>query len=168
MKVILYMAISLDGFIATKNDEVDWVLKSQWEGYRQTIKDCGCAIVGRKTYELMPAEEFVPDCFFLVVTKDKNLKLKIEMSAAAESPKQAVELLKQKGFDKVCLVGGGEINGSFYNQDLIDEVMVDVEPVVLGEGIPLLAGAKKRVSLQLLEAKPLDDGGVRLRYKVRT
>ena len=161
------MAISLDGFIATKNDEVDWVLKSQWEGYRQTIKDCGCAIVGRRTYEMMPVEEFVPGCFFVVLTKSKNLKLKIEMSARVESPKQALKLLKQKGFDKACLVGGGGVNGSFYNQDLIDEVMVDVEPVVLGNGIPLLAGAKKRVNLQLLEAKPLDDGGVRLRYRVK-
>lgn len=166
MKVILYMAISLDGFVAKTGGDSDWVSDVDTPIFEQKIKDCGCIIVGHNTFKQFYGELYpVKGVMNIVVTKYSEVKNE-EGVFFVKSPKEAASLAKSKNFEQVLLVGGGHINGSFMKEGLIDEIFVDVHPLVFGDGIKIFEGYEGDVKLELLESKNLDKGQILLHYKV--
>lgn len=168
MKVTLYMAMTLNGFIAKENDNVDFVSRASWASYRSIIQKTKNVIVGERTYTLMGAAgdlEGLADIQIVVVSDKADFTAK-PPAIAASSPSAALSLLKSKGFKEALVAGGGTLNGSFMKDGLIDEIYIDLEPVIFGNGIKLFGEHSFDEKLELLESKQLTPDEVQLHYRV--
>lgn len=166
MKVILYMAISVDGFIAKVGGDSDWVSGVDIPIFEQKIKESECIVVGHNTFKQFYGDLYpVKGVINIVVSKSPDVKNE-EGVFFVKSPQEAVGLARSKGFEQVLLVGGGTVNGSFMKEGLIDKIFVDIHPFVFGEGIKIFEGFEGDVKLELLESKNLGRGQILLHYKV--
>ena len=163
MKTIIYNAISIDGFIATPDDEAKFVSEIEWKSFRAKIKECGNLIVGRRTYDLMKEAGEIEKTFMVVLTKKR---FKEDGVNCALSPAEAISLVEKHGCKTALLGGGGLANGAFLEAGLVDEIFLDVEPAVLGAGIKLFEGMKVEKKLKLIETKKLSRDEIQLHYKV--
>lgn len=169
MKVILYMAITANGFIAKENDDTSFVSKIEWDSFRNMIKTAGNMIIGSRTYEIMrDGEEFknLENIRVLVVSENANFKTIANNHSIAKTPKNALAILEKEEFDNTLVAGGGTLNASFMAENLIDEIYLDVEPVVFGKGIRLFRENDFEARLKLLETNKLSDDEIQLHYRV--
>lgn len=169
MKVILDMAITANGLIAGEGDDVDWVSEESWKIYLKTVKKTKCAIIGRRTYEIMPPEEFVKSCLYVIYTHRKAPKKPKtdNIIFTGKSPKKLLKEFKNKKIKEIRVFGGSQICALFMRERLIDEIYLAVEPVVLGKGIPLFAPNDFKFDLELLSVKKLSPQTIQLHYKVK-
>lgn len=170
MKLILYMAVTANGFVATEEGATDWVSQEDWERFRKISKETGVVIIGRTTYEAMIEEKTfpLPDCLNVVMTREAptNGAMK-NVVFTDKSPEEVLEDLAKEGFDSALLAGGGELNGSFMADGLVDEVYLTLEPVVFGEGVKLFGSGFFRRELDLLGVEKVSDSEVQLHYRVK-
>ncbi len=168
MKVILYMAITPNGYIAKENDDTSFVSKADWKRFKTVVEKVCCTIYGRRTFEAIVRDgEFPLDCLNVIMTSRK-IKNKWQDRAifTNKSPKEVLQMLKQKGFKTAVLAGGGHLNASFMKENLVDEIFLDVEPTILGRGINLFEGENFEAKLKLLSVKKISKNEVQLHYKV--
>ncbi len=166
MKVTLYMAMTVNGMIAKENDETPWS-DAVWISYYNVAKQFKAIILGRRTYEIMrEINEFekIENPFTVVVTNQKLTNSK--NFAFVKSPRNAIKLLKEKGFSKALLGGGAHLNAAFAKENLIDEIILDIEPMLFGKGIKLFADADFEAKLKLVGVKKLSKDELQLHYKV--
>lgn len=163
MKVIVYMAMSIDGYIARKDGKTDFVSETEFASYTEKIREIGNVIMGRNTYEemLKNQDAYMPDTAMLVVLS--HTKESSDGVLLATSPQEALQLLEQKGFSTVLIGGGAETYQAFINAGLVDETVVDVEPAVLGSGIRAFNSA---IQFELIDTKQLSKNEIQLHYKV--
>ena len=162
MKVIMHMAISIDGFIARTDGDTSWVSSIDLNLFQKRATDAGCIFVGRTTFnEIYP----IKGVMHIVLTDSKDTKHPDSQVAFVSSTEKAVALAKEKGFETVMLVGGGKTNGSFFKAGLIDEMFLTVHPIVLNYGIHLFGNVGIETVLQLIDTKELGEGLVQLHYK---
>lgn len=165
------MAMSVNGYIAREYGEEDFLSHKNWESFAEIAKECGCFIVGRKTYERVKdwGEEYNFDSLEVsagvIITKNKNFKVG-EKCSLASSPADAISQLKAKGFEKILVTGGATVNSAFIKEDLIDEIFLNVEPFVLSSGISLFSKEEFDCKLSLLGVKEIGDGILQLHYKI--
>jgi len=171
MKVTLFMAMSLNGIIARKNGEEDFLSHDNWNSVSELVKSFQNFIIGRKTFEVVKKwtdgynfDDF-KDVMKVVVSGNRNYKLDEEYILAS-NPKEALEILKEDGFNKILIIGGSGFNSSFAKEKLIDEVILNVESVIIGEGIPLFSSNDFDLNLKLINVKKLPNDIIRLHYKV--
>lgn len=167
MKTILYMATSIDGFVAKKDDNTNFVSEIEWNSFRAMMKKVGNIIIGRRTFELMEKGGELPDLDEVTVVVITNNEFSVSDSRiqVVNSPRQAVDLLR-KSFKQALVAGGGKINAVFMEQGLIDEVYLDIEPIALGDGIKLFSGKAFNRRLKLLGIKHLSENELQLHYRV--
>lgn len=164
------MAMSLNGMIASKSGNEDFLSDTNWKSFGELAKKHGCFIIGRKTYE---AVQKWPDYNFndieaslkIVVSNDKDLKLDPPF-LVANSPKDAIEKAIAMNFESAILTGGSTINSAFITENLIDEVMINIEPTIIGNGIPIFAKSDFEKRLSLDEAVRIADDIIQIKYKV--
>lgn len=169
MKVILYMAITANGFIAKENDDTSFVSEIEWDSFRNMVKTAGNMIIGSRTYEIMrDGEEFknLENIRVLVISENANFQTITNNHSVIKTPKDALVVLEKEGFDNALVAGGGTLNASFMAENLIDEIYLDIEPVVFGKGIRLFKESDFEAKLKLLEAKKLSDNEIQLHYQV--
>lgn len=166
MKVILYMAISANGMIAKIDDNTSWISKEEWDSYSLAVRTAGNLIVGHRTYGILTKQpEFVElKDVKLVVVAEQNFETLAKNHLVANSPKEALKLLS--GFDEIIVAGGGALNASFLSENLIDEIYLDIEPIILGTGISLFRDRDLEVKLELLGQKNISNNEIQLHYKV--
>ncbi len=170
MKVILYMAITANGKIAKENDEVFFVSKNSWKIFDVISKKAGNIIMGRRTYEISLADKTFPYSERLnVVMAKKPVKNKWGERAIFTylAPKEVLNMLEKKGFKTAFIGGGSKINSAFLKEKLVNEIYLDVEPVFIGKGIPLLAESSFETTLELIDTKKLSSNEVQLHYRVK-
>lgn len=170
MKVILYLAISVNGHITVGEDGTDWVTPQTINDFGKLNKECGIVVMGKRTFEMFGSDFPQKDCLNVVMTKDANL-LQKQMEGALftdKSPKEIVELAIEKGFNQLFLVGGTQTNTEFLKDNLIDEVWININPIIIGRGKYLFNEVDNLdiKKLELYESKPFDGGQFLLRYKV--
>ncbi|MBI4214863.1 dihydrofolate reductase [archaeon] len=168
MKVILYMAMTVNGMIAKEDDETPWS-DATWQSYYNIAKHFKAMILGRRTYEIMSkVNEFekLGNPFTVVVSSSKAKRKSTQNTAFVSTPAEAVSLLREKKFGEAMLAGGGTVNGSFAKENLIDEIILDVEPLIFGRGIKLFGDAGFELRLQLLEVKKISENLLQLHYRV--
>lgn len=173
MKISLFIAMSLNGMISRKNGEEDFLADINWQSFKQVAKDHGCFVIGRKTYETVK-DWNEPDYSFegidarlkLVVSKNTDLKLEAPFMQA-DSPRDAIAKAEEQGFGSLLVVGGSTLNGAFLKENLVDEMILNIEPVIISQGIPLITADSLDVRLELLEVKQLTDGVQQFRYAVK-
>jgi len=167
MKVTLYMAISIDGFIAKKDGDSDWVSPVDSANFEQKIKEKGCIFVGRRTFDQYQGDLYpVKGTTNIVLTSNISLKSEKDNVIYAQSPSDAIKRAQAKGHDKALLIGGGITNGLFLREGLIDEVFLSVHPLILGAGIKLFEGNEADIKLEFLDKKELGEGLTQLHYQV--
>lgn len=167
MKVILYMAISTNGYIAKTNDETPWS-DEEWESFKQMSEACGNIILGKRTFDLAVANGDFPftDSLHVICTTKKAETSTFNNTFFVNSPSQALALLERKGFETAMVGGGGTLNSAFLEEELVDEIYLDVEPLLFGKGLPLFSMADFTANLELLETKKLNKNTLQLHYKV--
>ncbi len=162
--------MSLNGIIADKSGSEDFLSDANWEYFSRLAKEHGCFIVGRKTYE---AVQKWPDFNFdsidaklkIVISGDKGLKLHSPF-LLADSPKDAIEKAMTLGFKSAILAGGSTINSAFMAENSIDEVIINIESVILGGGIPVFGDSEFEKHLSLVETVKIANDILQVRYKV--
>jgi len=163
MKVVLYMAITANGYIAKENNETPWS-DEEWQSFSEKVKEIKNLVIGRKTFEIMEhGKEFqkIGNPFTVIVSnQNKN------NSNFVNSPEQAIELLEEKNFSEILVAGGGKLNSSFLQKGLIDEIYLDVEPFLFGKGTKLFAENDFEIKLELLETKQLSKNVIQLHYRI--
>jgi len=134
MKVILTMAISANGIIATKTGSEDFLSHDNWIQFLNLVRKVGCFIWGRKTYEAVIKWEgnYLNDLKTVkkIIVSRSPIKLNEEF-VLASSPENALERLKSDGFKEAIITGGSTLNSEFAKRGLIDEVRFDVNPAIL-------------------------------------
>lgn len=144
MKIIVYAAVSLDGFIAREDDSTPWS-DEEWEAFQEFVKSCDICLLGRRTYEIMKKDGFVEGPKYIVVTNDNSFD-------SGELQKMSIQTKEDlPAADRIGVLGGGELNGSLAKLGVIDEVILDVEPLTFGTGKSLFGG--KKVELRLVPTK---------------
>jgi dihydrofolate reductase len=180
-KVTLGLATSLDNYIARKDGGADWLRWSQEvaEISAKFMKTVDALLIGRKTYEVMLAagQTSYPGAKNYVFTRAKKnaASLTKRMSGSRKSNVEVVttdavklvKKLKQEKGKGMALFGGGELAKSLFEADLIDEVVLNIQPIILGSGIPLFHEMRRQIDLNFLSAIPLKDGGLVVSYRVK-
>ena len=170
-KIILQLAVSLDGFIEGPNGEFDWCFTDQDYGMTEFFQRIDSVFYGRKSYELSlamasqehgeipnmpPLKEYV---FSTTLHQVKPGVALINGNIEAE----VARIKKEPGKD-IWLFGGASLTATLLNLKLVDEISLAVHPIILGGGKPLFSGVTDRVPLTLLDTKRYSSGLVSLTY----
>lgn len=170
-KLILFIACSLDGFIAEKDGGLGWLdmvaAEGQDYGYSDIVKQTDTFILGRKTYEKvltfgMPFPHDDRQTYVITSTpKASENNLHFYNGNVGD----LLNDLRSKEGKDIHLDGGGLVIHSFMKENLIDEYIISVIPTLLGDGIPLfVAGDKPSINLELLKSTAYPSGLVQLHY----
>lgn len=171
MKIILFMSMSLNGIIADKSGSEDFLSDANWKSFGILAKKHGCFIVGRKTYE---AVQEWPDFNFnsidaklkIVISGSKGLKLNLPFLPAS-SPKDAIKKAIALNFKSAVLAGGSTVASAFMAENLIDEVNINIEPIILGSGIPIFRESEFEKRLLFMETVKISKNILQVRYRVK-
>jgi dihydrofolate reductase len=149
VQVTIQAAISVDGFIATPDGDTDWV--KDLELYEQACREYGCMIMGRTTYDEYAGPAF--DGVQHIVLTSKPQESRHDNVHFVQTVEQAMAKAKELGFDKLLVIGGGQTNGSFMRAGVVGQLMLDVHPIVLGQGKKLLGDFDRQVQLRHTSTK---------------
>jgi dihydrofolate reductase len=167
MQITLYIAPSIDGYIATSSRDSEWVSPACGESFMQAIHDYGCIILGSHTYDQYQGEMYpVKDVLNIVVSSDTSRHSTDPNLVFAPSPSSAITLAQSRGHDKALLIGGGTINAAFLKESLIDDIILDIHPLILGKGIKEFENIEKLVHLRRTSVTPMEDDLVQVSYQV--
>ena len=164
------MAISANGIIATKEGSEDFLSHDNWIQFVKLAHKIGCFMWGRKTYDAVSKweGEYLNDLIDVrkVIISRSPIQL-MEGFTLASSPEEALKQLESEGFNEAIITGGSTINSEFAKRGLIDEVILDVNPSILGEGIPVFAPHDFQLNLELANVERVGNELVELKYKVK-
>ena len=123
--------------------------------------------MGRITFELMKDGDELDTNVQTIVVSKSNLDLsEINNVHLADSPKHALKLLEKQNFKEAFLAGRGNLNSSFMEQGLIDEIIVDLHPHIIGTGVPIFNKGKFDYKLELINTQKLSPSVTQFHYKV--
>lgn len=172
MKVTLLMCITADGRIGKSSTHfADWTSKEDKQLFVSVTKRARVMVMGAKTYATIGRP--LPDRLIIVMVLDAagfvNIPDQVEYVSA--SPSDILVSLEARGFTECILAGGATINAVFLAARLIDEVILTVEPVIFGSGLPLFADPSsdsvlQDMKLQLRTVERINDNAVTLQYTV--
>ncbi len=139
--VILYIASSLDGYIAKLDGEVDWLFTDQGYGYDDFFARIDPVLMGRKTYsQVLEFGEYpYSSKQGFVLTRSPTHLPDPNVTFIYQDMVPFIESLRRSPGKAIWLVGGGEVIRLFLQHDWIDEIILSIHPVILGEGIPLFS-----------------------------
>lgn len=170
-KVIYGGACSLDGYLAGKNESIDWLRHSKDvdEVMRKTWAGADTILLGRKTWEFASKMGGGPEMpgvksyvFSRTLTSLPNPGGRLITTDAAEF----VRKLKSEPGKNIIVMSGGNFATSLLEADLIDEIGFNIHPVVLGGGVPAFLDAGKRINLELTECRQISGGCILAQYRV--
>ncbi|UII56111.1 dihydrofolate reductase family protein [Cytobacillus spongiae] len=171
-KIQLFIAMSLDGYIATKEDSLDWLFSVEGEGdngYSSFYEGIDTIIMGKRTYDWVMKEmkgEFPyqnKKCFVFSRSPHPHTEF---VQFQSGNVTEFVHTLKQSEGKGIWIVGGGEVLHTFLKEKLVDEMIVTIAPVILGEGIPLFKEGDYSMDLHLKETNRYNQF-VELKYDVK-
>ena len=161
-KVSLFIAMSLDGYIADKAGRVDWLSgqernKDDLESYSEFIKNIDTVVMGWNTYyqimtELSPDKWIYDDLKSYVITHRKQASTD-KILFTGKSPCDIVNDLKKASGKGIWVCGGANIAGQLMKANLIDEYYISVIPTILGAGVRLFENVEREIKLRLVCTK---------------
>jgi dihydrofolate reductase len=160
------VAISLDGFIAGPKGEFDWIIMDPAFDFGAVFKQFDTFLMGRRTFEITRqggGGGMTAGTQTIVFSRTLRQSDYPKVLITSEVTKTLAELKKKPGKD-IWLFGGGELFRSVLDGGLVDTVELAVMPILLSQGVPLLAAGARSPSLQLTETKTLPSGAVLLSY----
>jgi dihydrofolate reductase len=172
-KIIVHIASSADGFIAGPDGELEWLTSRPappgFYGMNAFMKTIDTTVMGRKTYEasLQLGATFDPKSPTIVFsrrTPPPGLPAGVTFVDDAIEP--FVRRLRDRPGKDIWLMGGGELIAGFLEAQAVDQFVISVIPIFLGDGIPLIARRHREVPLELQSVESFEDGLVQLHYRV--
>ena len=173
-KVIVHIATSADGYIARPDGDLEWLTSRPapegFYGMNAFMKSIDTELLGRKTYEvsLRMGAKFDSNTRNLVFSRHAppaDAPSGVEFVSGAIGP--FVSRLREHSGKDVWLMGGGKLIASFLDEQAIDEFVISVAPVFIGDGIPLIARRHRHVPLELHSVERFEDGLVQQHYRVQ-
>jgi dihydrofolate reductase len=170
-QVILYIAASLDNFIARTDGRVEWLSSPEFlipdedYGYHDFYSTIDTTLMGNSTYRFILDQDVpfpYPDKTNYVFSRSTGNQDTEFVRFISNDPADFVRQLKQEAGSDIWLVGGGQINAILLNNDLIDKMILTIIPMTLGEGIPLFHGKYREVKFMLEMSKSFQSGIVQL------
>ncbi len=143
-----------------------WLFNDQDYGYSNFIKTVDTTLMGRKTFEqVLTFGEFpYKDKQNFVFTRHREIKIQEDIELIFESPIDFISKLKQKPGKNIWLVGGSQIISYCLDTNLIDEYIIAIHPVILGNGIPLFSNMNHPISLKFLKVEKFNTGLIDVFY----
>lgn len=170
-KLVLYIAMSLDGYIAKLNDDLGFLSIVEQEGqdygYGEFIKTVDTVIIGRKTYDKVISMGYdAPhaDKDVYIITRALRPDLG-SVKFYSGDLKSLINKLKSDYGKNVFCDGGAEVVNELLKEDLIDEFIISVIPVLVGNGTKLFRDGRPEQQLELISVKSFEKGLVQLHYK---
>ena len=161
-KVSLFIAMSLDGYIADSKGGVSWLTgqgddSENIDSYSEFVKDIDTILMGRNTYhqlitELSPDVWVYDDFITYVITHEENVSSD-KIIFANENPGDLIKKLKEQGGKGIWVCGGADIVQQLVTENLIDIYYITVIPTILGSGIRLFENGKNEIKLKLLHTQ---------------
>ncbi|HJZ82259.1 MAG TPA: dihydrofolate reductase family protein [Pyrinomonadaceae bacterium] len=180
-KVTLGLANSLDNYIARQDGGSDWLVwsKEVAEVSARFMKTVDAILIGRKTFEVMLGygQTSYPGGRNYVFSRSRSKRSTLTKKLARK-PDRNVEVvtedaaafvrkLKSRKGKGIVVFGGGEFAKALFEADLIDEIVLNIHPVLLGSGIPLFHEMKQQIDLEFLESRTLKNGNLIVSYRVK-
>ena len=174
VKISVYIAASLDGFIARKNGDLDWLPLGEQGGedfgYAEFMSTVDHVVMGRNTFEkVLTFGEWHYDKKVIVLTS-RDLTIPPELTDKVEalhlSPRELVREMERRGAKAIYLDGGVTIQ-RFLRESLVDEITITTIPILLGEGLSLFGTLEKDIKLELVKSQSFNNGFVQNMYKIR-
>jgi dihydrofolate reductase len=172
--VIVHIATSADGYIARPDGDIEWLTSRPapegFYGMNAFMKSIDTKLLGRKTYEksVRMGAKFDSTSRYIVFSRHAppvDAPSGVEFVNGSIGP--FVSRLREQPGKDIWLMGGGELIASFLDEDAIDEFVISVAPVFIGDGIPLIARRHRHVALELHSIERFDDGLVQLHYRLQ-
>lgn len=170
-KVIVYIATSLDGYIAGPDDDLSFlkIVEKEGEdyGYQDFMKDIDTIIIGRRTYDkvlTIAPEHTYPGDVYVITRTPKPSKNKLKFYT--DNLQQLVKDLKQQQGKNIFVDGGAQIINELLKSNLIDELYISIIPILLGKGIPMFDNKGPEQRLKLNSSKQFEKGLVQLHYSI--
>jgi len=173
MRLVTYgAACSLDGFIARSDGSVDWLMMTA-DAQRVMAEywpRVDTVLMGRKTWDqavAMGGGSSYPGVSTYVFSRTMTGDPAPGVTLVREDAGAFVRKLKRRKGKDICVMGGGDFARSLFEAGVIDEIGINVHPVLLGSGIPLFLDPGRQVSLRLVACRQMQKGCVMLRYRKR-
>jgi dihydrofolate reductase len=164
VKVVLYVASTVDRFIADENGNSDWVLDE--ELFTTTVQEFGVIAVGRTTFDQFSDTYPLNGVQHLVLTKKKGQKSPHKGVHYVNTPAQALKKAEELGFKQLLVIGGGKTNGSFVGAGVVNELWVDLHPSALGKGVKMFGDFVGNIELELISQTPQPQGFLHCQFKL--
>ena len=172
----MYIATSLDGFIARENGDIDWLPapgedgSAEDYGYKEFMDTVDVLVMGRNTFEkVLTFPEWPYGNKPVIVLSHRPVNIPKHLARSVEtmscSPHDLVKRLSERGARHVYVDGGKTIRG-FLDEGLIQQLIITRIPILIGSGIPLFGPLKRDIRLRHIETRQFPDGLVQSRYEV--
>ena len=164
------VAVSLDGYIAGPNGDIDWIVQDPTVDFAALYSGFDTVLLGRRTYELTlqpGAPPWPPDWRIYVFSRTLRAVADPAVTLVGSNIGDVVASLRTQPGSDIWLFGGGSLFASLLAADLVDQVEVGVMPVLLGRGIPLVGADAPRSRLTLTRSDTSPSGIVSLHYDVQ-
>jgi dihydrofolate reductase len=176
IKCSIFIATSVDGFIARKNGAIDWLIDNSEAndkedyGYKDFLNSVDAIVMGRKTYEVVRSfQEWPYTDKNLIVLSRRNPGIPETLTPSVKlmsgTPNEIVKKLSEFGVRHLYIDGGKTIQG-FLQAGFINEMTITKIPILLGEGIPLFASFYNDIKLRHIRTKVFENGFVQNMYRV--
>jgi len=151
-KIIVYIATSMDGFIARENGDIDWLPETTESSYDEFYKTIDMVVMGKKTYDQVLTFGTYPykDKKSYVFTRHSDQLKDENVEFVSNIDKFVKESVSNSG-NNIWLIGGAEIISAFLNHGFVDEIILSVIPIVLGKGIHLFTNIHHETKFELIK-----------------
>jgi dihydrofolate reductase len=171
-KIVLYIASSLDEFIARRNGDISWLdefnVEGEDYGYSEFLNGVDIIVMGSKTYEqVLSFSKWPYEGFKVYVLTRRKLDCVDGAEIYSGDLDLFVQKIKQESRKNIWLVGGATVAQNFLRQRYIDEIVLSIIPIILGDGISLFKNEAGEIHLALLRSKSYSNGVVQLHYALR-
>jgi dihydrofolate reductase len=167
MKTTLFLSVSIDGLISDK-EGIPLFPDGAWEDWCALVNKADNVIAGRSSFEQLKNDEMASVLHpkHRIVLSTRDIDLGDSGWQHARSPAEALEMLKDTGVDEAIVGGGRAVAYSFMRDRLVDNIVIDLQPVAFGVGTPVFGDELGLTQLKLLDSRPLNESALRLRYQV--
>lgn len=163
-RIQLFIATSLDGYIAREDGGIDWLFHDGDYGYRKFYAGIDTVVMGRKSWDLARTFEQTPFATKRVIVFSRKLKSSPGAEIARGDVRTFMRKLKRARGRNIWLLGGAKLVREFVAANLIDDYVISVHPILIGRGIPLFLKNERDTRLKLKGAKAFKSGLVQLTY----
>lgn len=171
-KLVLFIAPSLDGYIATKDESLEWLFNVEGEGdngFSEFYQTVDTVLLGKRTYDWIMKQELKEfpyknkECYVFTTSSMKNTN---DVKVVHGDITTFVNELKKQDGKNIWLVGGGELLHTFLQENLVDELIITIAPTLIGKGIPLFREGDYQCNLSLKGIRTFNQF-VELHYEVK-